>query len=433
MSGRSQMMAALRARHAGPVAAAPPRTGRDPSRTDLTTLPGYRQVQMARMGAEALALPNPFFREIEAVRGTEVRIGGSWRRNFASYDYLSLNRSAPVREAVARAVADWGVSSTASRLVGGDYPYHLSLERGLAEFLGQPAALAMVSGHATNQAILRMMVGPGDLVAVDALAHNSVFEGIRVSGASHVSFPHNDWAWLDRHLDTARDRHGRLLIVIEGLYSMDGDTPDLARFVEVKRRHDGWLMIDEAHSIGVLGATGRGLAEAQGIAPGEIDVTMGTLSKAFCAAGGFVAGPLPLIELMHTAPGFLYSVGLPAPSAAAATAALAALRAEPGRVRRLQALGSHLNATARAAGLDCGPAEGHAIVPVLIGDSARAVWASARLLERGFNVLPIIAPAVPDKAARLRIFLNADHLPDHVEALVGAIVAVTDAARALRF
>ncbi|TMV63087.1 aminotransferase class I/II-fold pyridoxal phosphate-dependent enzyme, partial [Thioclava sp. BHET1] len=251
---------------------------------------------------------------------------------------------------------------------------------------------------------------------------------------AHVSFPHNDWRWLDARLEEIRDRHARVLIVVEGLYSMDGDTPDLARFVEIKHRHDAWLMVDEAHSIGVLGATGRGICEEKGVAPTEVDILMGTLSKTFCSAGGFVAGSKPLIDLMrHMAPGFVYSVGLSAPNSVAAATALAELERDGARTRRLRELGRLFLKSASAAGLDCGANEGFAVAPVITGDSIRATWMSGALLKSGYNVLPIITPAVPEKAARLRFFLNADHTPEAIRAVIARTAELVEQSKTLKF
>jgi 7-keto-8-aminopelargonate synthetase-like enzyme len=324
---------------------------KDPAATDFTTLPGYRAVMLARTAADVLGLPSPFFRVIDAAAGTRVSIDGRWVENFASYDYLSLNHAPRIADRVVEAVRAHGVSATASRLVGGNHKLHAELETALADFTGTEAALVFVSGHATNQAVLRVLVGQQDLVAVDALAHNSVFEGIRVSGAQHITFPHNDWQELDRRLDEIRRDFKRVLIVTEGLFSMDGDRPDLEAFVAIKRRHDAWLMLDEAHSFGVLGQTGRGVCEETGVAVHDIDVIMGTLSKTLCSAGGFVAGSRVLIDLLrYQAPGFVYSVGLSIPNTAAALAALTALREDPDPVVRLRALGAGFLRKARSLG-----------------------------------------------------------------------------------
>jgi 8-amino-7-oxononanoate synthase len=383
---------------------------KDSPRRDFTTLPAYKEMELALAAAAALRIEPPFFRPVSAARGTQLCIHGKWVENFASYDYLSLNRHPVVARAVNDAVAGWGVSATASRLVGGNLAYHDQLEHELADFLGAEAALVMVSGHGTNQAILRTLLGPGDLIAVDQLAHNSIYEGIRLSGAAHISFPHNDHDWLDRKLAEIRDDHARVLIVTEGLFSMDGDMPDLAALVSIRNRHDCWLMVDEAHSFGTLGASGRGISEQQGIDPAQIDILMGTLSKSLCSAGGFVAGCKALIDILAVkAPGFVYSVGLSAPHSAASLAALRALRADPALPRQLQQKAERFRDRLQGLGLDVGLSQGWPIVPVMVGDSARAAQLSNQLLAEGFNVLPIIAPAVQERHARLRFFLNLAH------------------------
>ena len=419
----------LRELHAGKRPAKPPRAtpaDADGSAFDFSTHPAYSEVKIAKAAGTALGLRSPFFRVAEAVEGTGIKIDGRWVKNFASYDYLSLNRSEAVRERACAAIGEWGVSATASRLVGGERTLHADLETRLARFIGTEAALAMVSGHATNLAVIKTLLGANDLVLVDSLAHNSIYEGIRASGAAHATFPHNDFRWVDDHLSDMRSRFNNVLIVVEGLYSMDGDVPDLAGFVQVKKRHGAWLMVDEAHSLGVLGATGRGICEAQSIAPEQVEVIMGTLSKSFCSCGGFIAGSHALIDLLrYRAPGFVYSVGLSSPNAAAASAALDQLDAEPERVRELRTLCLAFREKATALGLDVGESQGYAICPVIIADSLKAVWIANRLLDAGFNVLPIIAPAVPDKSARLRFFLNRAH----DEASIDAVLAATAALR----
>ena len=385
----------------------------------------YAEIKHAREGAKILGLESPFFRSATSVNGTKVQINGKWVDNFASYDYLGLNSSPHVRKAAAAAAETWGVSSTASRLVGGERALHNELDDALASFLGAEAALTFVSGHATNVAILRTLVGPGDLVLVDTLAHNSIFEGIRASGAAHRTFPHNDWEWVNQFLRDERESFNNVLVAIEGLYSMDGDTPDLARFVEVKFRHNAWLLLDEAHSLGVVGATGRGVAEAHGIDRACIDVTMGTLSKTFASCGGVVAGSNELIDLLrYMAPSFIYSVGLSLPNTAAALAAVETLVREPERVAKLAEVSKHFKDQVAAHGLDFGLSEGLAVAPIIVGDSLKATRLSNCLLESGFNVLPIISPAVPDRSARLRFFLNKDHEKAKMNEVVEAVVSL---------
>lgn len=410
---RSSLLANLRETHAKKKPRPAARAGGpqfEGGSYDFAGHPAYSDVRIAKAAGQTLGVRSPFFRVAEAVRSTECKIDGRWVGNFASYDYLSLNLSKSVREGAAEAMSKWGVSATASRLVGGERSLHGKLEARLAAFVGTQSALAMVSGHATNVALVSTLLGPEDLVLVDALAHNSIYEGIRASGAAHATFPHNDHDWAEKHLSAVRSRYKNVMIIIEGLYSMDGDAPDVARFVQVKRRNETWLMIDEAHSIGVLGATGRGICEEQDVSPDQVEVIMGTLSKSFCSCGGFIAGSESLIDLMrYRAPGFVYSVGISTPNAAAAIAAIDAIDEDPNRVKKLRQICRAFKVKADELGLDTGESQGYAVCPVIIGDSLKAVWISNKLLEFGFSVLPIIAPAVPNKSARLRFFINCAH------------------------
>ena len=395
---------------------------------DLSTLPGAADIGMVREAGAALGLDNPFFRPHEGVAGARTVIGGREHLNFASYNYLGLNGDPRVGAAAKAAIDRHGVSASASRLASGERPVHAALETALAEFHGAEACLAFTSGHATNVTVIGHLMGPRDLVLHDALIHNSVAEGARLSGARRTAFAHNDPDAAERELAAQRRRHGRALLVIEGHYSMDGDVPDLARFVAMARRHDALLMVDEAHSVGVLGATGRGVAEQCGVDPAGVDIWMGTLSKTLSACGGYVAGKRPLVDLLrHSAPGFVYSVGLAPPLAAAALESLRVLRAEPWRVARLQANAALFLRRVREAGFDAGQSAGLGIVPVVLGGSVAAARMAAALFEAGVNVQPILFPVVPERSARLRFFLSAEHTADEIERTVAALAAARDA------
>lgn len=387
-------------------------------------LSGLRDFDLFRAALSDLGVDSPFFRLHEGRAGPRSVVDGQDCLNFSTYDYLGLNGDPRIAAAAKDAVDRYGVSAGASRLVSGERPVHRALEAALAEWHGAEDALVLVSGHATNVTLIGHLMGPQDAVLHDAAIHNSCVEGARLSGARRLAFPHNDWEAAARELAAIRAQHRHVLVVIEGHYSMDGDCPDLARFVEIARRHDAWLMVDEAHSLGVLGATGRGIAEAQGVDPRAVDIWMGTLSKSLCAAGGYIAGPRELVSwLRHTLPGFVYSVGLAPPLAAAALAALEALRAEPWRVARLAANARALRDGLAARGFDVGGSGGHAIVPLVTGSSLKAGRLSAALFRRGVNVQPIVYPAVPDRSARLRFFLSAAHTPEDVAAAVEAVSA----------
>lgn len=384
--------------------------------------PAYERLLVSHSAAERFGVQSPFFRVHEAVAGATTTIGARQYLNFSSYNYLGLNGHPRVNQAAQRAVERYGTSPSASRLVAGERPVQRQLEQALATFLGVDDCIAFVSGHATNVSTIATLLGPRDLVLHDALIHNSVLEGVKLSGAHRRSFPHNDWQWVDALLGQLRGQFERVLIVVEGLYSMDGDGPDLRHFVTLKQRYKAFLMVDDAHALGVLGATGRGSAEHWGINPRDVDIWMGTLSKTLASCGGYIAGSTPLVELLKfNAPGFVYSVGLSPALAAAALEALHILQEEPQRVARLQAVGAQFLQLARARGIDTGLSEGHAITPAIVGSSLKAARLSNALFERGINAQPIIYPAVEEKAARIRFFLCAMHEPQQLLATADAL------------
>jgi 8-amino-7-oxononanoate synthase len=379
----------------------------------------YEELRLMRAAATQLDLANPYFKVHEGTAGATTCIGNRQYINFASYNYCGLNGDPRVQQAAIRAVGTFGTSAGASRLVAGERPLHVELEQALAAHYAAEDCVVMVSGHATNVTVLGHLLSAGDLVLHDALAHNSVVQGCVLSGARRLPFPHNDLHALDRLLERARPMARQALIVVEGHYSMDGDVPDLAGLVALARRYDAHIMVDEAHSLGVLGATGRGVFEHCGVAPSDVDIWMGTLSKTLAGCGGYIAGNAAMVDyLRHTAPGFVYSVGMSPPLAAASLAALQALHAEPDRVARLRANGALFLAEAKARSLDTGASIGAAIVPVVVGSSIRAARAAELLFECGVNVQPIIHPAVPERAARLRFFLSYQHEPEQIREAV---------------
>ena len=257
----------------------------------------------------------------------------------------------------------------------------------------------------------------------DDLMHNSGIMGARLSRATTIAFRHNNLNDLEKILAEHRSKHKNALVLTEGLYSMDGDFPDLPRLIEIKKRFGCWLMIDEAHSLGVLGKTGRGIAEHYGVDPREVDIWMGVISKTLASCGGFICGHKDLIEILkYHSPGFVYTVGLSPPATAAALAALEVIKSDPERVRRLQENGQLFLQEAKKAGLNTMTSAGYSVVPIMIGCSIRAVRLTERLLARGINALPIIHPAVPMKAARVRFFISSRHTPEQIRNTV-AIVA----------
>ncbi|WP_175691539.1 aminotransferase class I/II-fold pyridoxal phosphate-dependent enzyme [Burkholderia anthina] len=392
------------------------------ARSRFEAMPQFQQVKLMREMGETLRVESPFFRVHDGIAGATTQIGGREYVNFANYSYLGLAGEPAIAARAKAAIDRYGTSASASRIVAGERPVHRELERALAQFYETDDCVAFVSGHATNVTVIGALFGPGDLIVHDALAHNSIVQGAQLSGAKRLSFAHNDWRALDELLTRVRREYRHVLIAIEGLYSMDGDLPDLERFCEIKERHGAFLLVDEAHSLGVLGATGRGIREHCGVASDRVDLWMGTMSKTLAGCGGFIAGCQPLADMLrHLAPGFLYSVGLAPALAEASLAALECLIAQPERVAKLQARGSQFLSEARAAGLDTGTSAGYAVVPVITGSSLKAAQWANTLFEEGINVQPIFYPAVEEKAARLRFFICLTHEPEQISRTVAAV------------
>ncbi len=381
--------------------------------------PGYQEMLVPKAAAERLRVRNPFFIAHDGVAGAVTRIEGREYFNFSSYNYLGLVGHPAINKAAKDAIDRYGTSASASRVVSGERPIHRELEEALADNYGVEDCAVFVSGHATNVTTIGYLFGPKDLVIHDAFIHNSTLEGAKLSGSARRSFPHNDFDALDTILAEIRSQFERVLIVVEGHYSMDGDIPDLPRLIDIKRRHGCFLMVDEAHSLGILGATGRGIHEHFDVAGKDVDIWMGTLSKTLAGCGGYIAGERALVEnLKYAAPGFVYSVGIAPPLAAASLAALRIMLNEPERVTRLQENGRLFLKLVREIGLDAGNSQGIAIVPAITGNSLKAVKLSNRLFDSAINVQPIIYPAVEERGARLRFFLSAQHKENQLKRTV---------------
>jgi 8-amino-7-oxononanoate synthase len=394
---------------------------------DFDRFPEYLALQERLQILEASGLGNPFFTVHEGITNDRTIIGGRELINFSSYNYIGMSGDPTVIKAVQDAVERFGTSVSASRLVSGEKTIHRELEQEMAEFLGTEAAVVFVGGHATNETVIGHLMGPGDLILHDALSHNSILQGAILSGARRRPFPHNDWRTADRLLELFRREYRRVLIVIEGVYSMDGDIPDLPHFIEVKKRHKALLMVDEAHSMGVLGETGRGIGEYFHVDRQDVDIWMGTLSKSFGSCGGFIAGKRSLVEyLKYTAPGFVFSVGLSPPNAAAALASLRLLQKEPQRVHRLHERAALFLRLAKERGFDTGASHDSPVVPIIVGNSLHCMFLSQALFRRGINVQPIVYPAVEERAARLRFFLTSRHTEEQIRYTIDVMTEEID-------
>lgn len=381
--------------------------------------------QRARLaGSSLLANGHTYLAPLDELR---ERFDAEGRRfvSFANYDYLGLADDPRVKQAACEAIMSIGVGASASRLVGGERRIHGEMERDMARFLGVEDTLAMVSGYMANLSLVGHLMTKRDLILVDELSHNSIMVGTEISRAEIVEFAHNSLAALDRILAERRHEFERVLVIVEGLYSMDGDIPHLPGLLELRQKHHFWLAIDEAHSIGVLGPTGAGLTEYFGVDPNEIDFIIGTLSKSFVSAGGFIAGRKVVLDwLRYTLPGFVYSVGLPPMIAATVRTCLDIIHDEPWRLKKLHENSQHFVATARRHGLDVGDAAGAGVVPVLFDDLQHCMQVSYMLLEAGYYAPPIVQVGVPRDKPRIRCFISAAHTSDQIEGMLACLAEI---------
>ncbi|MHB0957042.1 MAG: aminotransferase class I/II-fold pyridoxal phosphate-dependent enzyme [Pirellulaceae bacterium] len=381
-----------------------------PEHYDVASFPECVRFQHRLRETGLAGFHNPFFRVNQEVGPAKATIQGREVINYTSFDYLGMARKPQVAEAAKDAISRFGTSASASRLVGGNNTVLEELDEEIAQFLGTEAAAVFPSGYGTNASLFGHLFGEEDLILYDELAHNSIVQGTLLSSARHRAFPHNDADHVDSLLHDIRSKYRRVVVAIEGVYSMDGDFPDLRRFVEVKKRHQALLYVDEAHSVGVMGATGRGICEHFGIDPNEGDLWMGTISKALGSGGGYMAGRRTLIEyLKYTTPSFVFSTASPPAAAAAALAALRMIHEQPEHVTRLRKRSGLFLKLAHERGLNTGPSSGTPIIPIILGDSRRCLQVSHELLLQGINAQPILYPAVPECAARIRFFITADH------------------------
>ena len=394
----------------------------DPKMTSFEEFPALKQLRMEQEVAKRAGILNPFFLCHDGIAKAETSIGGVKYLNFSTYDYLDLNGHPALEEAAIEALRLYGTSASASRLVSGERPPHRALEKQLADIYDAEDCIVYVSGHATNVSTIGKLFGPQDVIFHDQLSHNSIVMGSMNSGAKRISYPHNDMEALERLLKEHRPKAQRALIVTEGVFSMDGNIADLPALIRLKKTFGCFLMVDEAHALGVLGKTGRGTAEHFGVSPKDVDMWMGTLSKTCCTCGGYIAGTKALVELLKfTSPGFVYSVGMSPVLAAASKRALEMMLAEPWRVKKLQDVSHEFVRYAKEKGLDTGAAEGYAVVPLMLGSSLLAGKLAARMFDRHVNVLPIIYPVVEEGMARLRFFLSAAHDFEHVHRAIDIV------------
>lgn len=359
-------------------------------------------------------------RLLESAQGPAVRVDGRDYLQFCSNDYLGLANHPRLIAAMQNAAADYGVGSGASHLVCGHSRWHHELEERLAELTGRSRAILFSTGYMANLGVINALLGKGDHIFEDRLNHASLLDGGLLSGARFQRFAHNDTADLQRRLEKSGGE-GRRLIAVDAVFSMDGDLAPLPKLAVVAKQHNAWLMADDAHGFGVLGAHGAGSAEHFGLSQDELPILMGTLGKAMGCSGAFVAGSDVLIEtLIQFARPYIYTTAMPPAVAAANLAALDVLTEEDWRRSQLQHnIGVFREGAARL-GLPLASSD-TAIQPLLVGADGDALALSERLAEQGILVSAIRPPTVPEGTARLRITLSAAHSREQIDSLLSAL------------
>lgn len=345
--------------------------------------------------------------------GARVLVKGREMGMFASYSYLGLVGHPRINAAAKAAVDQFGTGTHGVRTLAGTLTLHGALEETIAAFKHAEAALTFTSGYATNLSVIATLLGRGDYVISDKLNHASIVDGCLMSGAKFLRFRHNDMEALEARLQQIPDGAAKL-VISDAVFSMDGDVIDFPKMVALCRQYHAWLMIDEAHSVGVLGQSGRGIEEHFGM-PDTIDIKMGTLSKTIPSVGGYIAGGKDLINyLRHSTRAYIFSAALPPAQAAAAKAAFEVILDEPWRVEKLRANAQQFITGLKQVGFDTLNTE-TAIVPVVCGEDEVAYRMTQYAQHRDVFVLPVVSPAVPPGLARLRATVTAAHEPEEIE------------------
>ena len=348
--------------------------------------------------------------------------GSSGFSDFSSNDYLALSQHPAMRAAAALYLEKYGTGAGAARLMSGDLDLFHELEHAIANLKNNESALLFGNGYIANVSVIAALVGRGDVILCDRLNHASIYDGCRLSGARLVRFRHNDPGHLEELL-SKHHKTGRVLIVVESIYSMDGDRCPLPAIVELKNRYGAWLMVDEAHATGVFGQTGGGVIQEEGVAE-SVDIAMGTFGKALGSYGAYIAASRAMVDyLVNRARGFIYSTGLPPAVAGASLAALRIVAAEPGRRDTLHKYSRLFKNRLQSNGLTGHPGSSQ-IVPVLVGDSANAVQAAEKLRRQGIFATAVRPPTVPSNTARLRFSITLHHTEEILIQAADRVAAV---------
>ncbi len=370
-----------------------------------------------------------YFKMKEGIASNTICVDDKELINYSTYNYLGTNGSEEITNSVTCAIKRYGTSVSGSRLLSGEIELHKALEDKIASFLGVDSAIVQVGGHSTNVNTIGNIVGEGDLILHDSLAHNSIIQGALLSKAKRKPFKHNDVEHLESELSKLRHKFNRILIIVEGVYSMDGDLCPLPDLVIIKNKYDAILMVDEAHSIGTIGKCGKGVTDYFGVDPRDVEILMGTLSKSLNSCGGYIAGNKDFIEyLKYNSPGFIFSVGITPSNAAAAYESICICEKHPEYVEKLHENSKYFLAGMKKIGINTGKSKNTPIIPMITGNSSTALNIAKYLFDNGINALPIIYPAVKEDEARLRFFISAAHTKENMdktfEVLENSLVAL---------
>jgi 7-keto-8-aminopelargonate synthetase and related enzymes len=376
----------------------------------------FEEFAQRRLALADAGLKDPYFVAHDSVLKDTSIVDGKEVINLASYNYVGMSGHPRTMEAAKKAIDKYGTSASGARLIAGEKTLYIELEKAIAQWKHTDAAIVLVGGHSTNVTFVGNFCNEHDLILYDALSHNSITQGCQLSRSATKAFPHNDFDGLEHILRAARDKYEKILIVVEGVYSMDGDIAPIPDFVALKKKYGAFLMVDEAHSSCVIGENGGGVDEYFDLLPGDVDIKMGTLSKGLGTCGGYLAGEADLITYLHYAlPGFMFSVGISPPLAAATLEAVKIMTEGNPRVADLHAIIRYFVEGAKKRGFNTCLAKETAIVPVMVGEDHDAYELSTRMLERGVFVPPAVYPAVPKHQARLRFCLMSEHKPGQID------------------
>ncbi|HWH52126.1 MAG TPA: pyridoxal phosphate-dependent aminotransferase family protein [Gemmatimonadaceae bacterium] len=360
----------------------------------------------------------PYFHPIEEATATEARIRGEWKVMVGSNNYLGLTHHPRVLEAAANALTNYGSGSTGSRFLNGTLDLHYELEERLARFFHKEAALVFTTGYQASLGAMASIIARGDHLFLDRLDHASLVDGARLSHGEVHRYPHGDFAALGKQLARIGDGGGKL-VVSDGVFSMEGSIVDLPALVRVAKAHGAQVMIDEAHAVGVLGPDGAGTVSHFGLSD-DVDLILATFSKSLASVGGVIAGPDSVIHwLRHHSRALIFTASMPPSSVAGALAALDVLEQEPERRDRLWANTNLVAQSLRSMGFDTGESD-TPVIPVLIGDFEKVLLAWRTLFDHGVFTHPIVPPAVPLNACRIRVSMSAEHTDDQIERVLSA-------------